>query len=183
MGWIDPNNANRGRPQLLGKSLITNDFPLASEPSIRQTPGMPPKPQLRCDVRASFALAFRAWRLNEKIPLKRVAKELGVALATVHAWELGERFPTGYNFEQLVAYTGLPPCRLLCVMAEECFPIPTDCKLSLRAIPSRKARKQAAPADVSRCSARSPDWGAATEGPVAVPADALRCSARSPAPA
>lgn len=32
------------------------------------------------DVRQSFAAAFRHWRLTEKIPLKRLALDLGVSL-------------------------------------------------------------------------------------------------------
>jgi transcriptional regulator with XRE-family HTH domain len=82
-----------------------------------------------CDIRASFATAFRNWRLKSNIPLKKIAKELGVSIATVNAWEQGKRFLTGYNFEMLVDYTGVPPCRLFCVMASKC--VPTECMLAL----------------------------------------------------
>ena len=82
-----------------------------------------------CDIRASFATAFRNWRLKNKIPLKKIAKELGVSIATVNAWEQGKRFPTGYNFEVLVNYSGVPPCRLFCVMADKC--VPSECLLAL----------------------------------------------------
>jgi transcriptional regulator with XRE-family HTH domain len=88
-----------------------------------------PKSNLHCDIRASFATAFRNWRLKSNIPLKKVAKDLGVSIATVNSWELGERFPTGYNFEMLVDYTGVPPCRFFCVMADKC--VPTDCLLAM----------------------------------------------------
>jgi len=80
-----------------------------------------------CDIRTSFATAFRNWRVKNNIPLKKIAKDLGLAVSTVNSWELGERFPTGYNFEMLVNYTGEPPCRLFCVMADKC--VPTDCLL------------------------------------------------------
>jgi len=87
------------------------------------------KPKLRCDIRASFATAFKNWRLREKIPLKTVAAGLGVSAATISLWELGKRFPSGRHFEMLAEYTGLPPCRLFCVMADKC--IPAECLLAM----------------------------------------------------
>ena len=89
-----------------------------------------------CEVRASFACAFRSWRRRSRVPLKRIAADLGLSVSTVNAWELGQRFPTGYNFELLVAYTGLPPCRLLCVMVEECDS-PNHCLLAKRKVSRR----------------------------------------------
>jgi transcriptional regulator with XRE-family HTH domain len=80
------------------------------------------------DVCASFAEAFRAWRTKSNIPLKQIARDLGLSVATVSSWELGKRFPTGYNFELLVNYTGVPPCRLLCIMADKC--VPPECILA-----------------------------------------------------
>ena len=71
---------------------------------------MIPVANFHCDVRASFATAFRNWRLKNNIPLKKIAKDLGLSVATIDSWELGNRFPTGYNFELLANYTGLPPC-------------------------------------------------------------------------
>ena len=50
-------------------------------------------------------------------------------MATVDSWELGKRFPSGSNLEMLVDYTGLPPCKLFCVMADQC--VPTDCLLAM----------------------------------------------------
>jgi transcriptional regulator with XRE-family HTH domain len=84
--------------------------------------------KLHCDIRGSFATAFRNWRLKSKIPLKQVASDLGVSIGTVNKWESGKRFPTGRHFELLAEYTGLPPCRLFCVMADKC--IPSDCLLA-----------------------------------------------------
>ena len=83
----------------------------------------------RCDIRASFATAFRNWCLKENIPLKQVAADLGVSLATVSMWESGKRFPTGRHFEMLTDYTDMPPCRLFCVMADKCKP--AECLLAL----------------------------------------------------
>ncbi len=90
---------------------------------------MDPKPHFHCDIRASFATAFSTWRRKHNIPLKKVAKDLGLSVATINSWELGKRFPTACNFEMLTSYTGLPPCKLFCVMADKC--VPTDCLLAM----------------------------------------------------
>jgi transcriptional regulator with XRE-family HTH domain len=87
------------------------------------------KSRFRCDVRASFATAFGNWRRSHKIPLKQIARDLGVAVATVNAWELGKRYPTGRNFEMLVNYSGVPPCKLFCLMADRC--VPSECLLAM----------------------------------------------------
>jgi hypothetical protein len=63
---------------------------------------------------------------------------LGLSISTVSSWESGECFPTGYNFELLVEYTGLPPCKLFCVMADKC--VPADCLLAMKQIKRRRAR-------------------------------------------
>jgi transcriptional regulator with XRE-family HTH domain len=84
---------------------------------------------LYCDIRASFATAFRNWRQKRNIPLKQVAMDLGVSIGTVNSWESGRRFPTGRHFEMLTHYTGVPPCRLFCVMADKC--VPADCQLAM----------------------------------------------------
>ena len=96
------------------------------------------KPQFHCDVRASFATAFSNWRRKSQLPLKRIARDLGLSISTVSSWESGECFPTGYNFELLVEYTGLPPCKLFCVMADKC--VPAECFLAMRQIRPRHPR-------------------------------------------
>lgn len=90
------------------------------------------KSEFHRGVRASFAAAFSNWRRKNKIPLKAIARDLGISISTVASWESGEYFPTGYNLELLVEYTGLPPCRLFCVMADKC--VPDDCLLAIREI-------------------------------------------------
>lgn len=90
---------------------------------------MAPTSNFHCDIRASFAIAFSIWRHQNNIPLKQIAKDLGLSVSTISSWELGERFPTGRNFEMLVNYTGVPPCKLFCVMADKC--VPTDCLLAM----------------------------------------------------
>jgi transcriptional regulator with XRE-family HTH domain len=87
------------------------------------------EPNFQCDIRASFATAFRNWRVKNRIPLKKIARDLGLAASTVNSWELGERFPTGRNFEMLVDYTAVPPCKLFCVMADKC--VPAECLLAM----------------------------------------------------
>jgi transcriptional regulator with XRE-family HTH domain len=96
-----------------------------------------PTTGFHCNVRASFATAFRNWRLQNDLPLKQIATELGVSIATVNAWELGTRFPTGRNFELLVNYCGVPPCKLFCIMADRC--VPADCLLAMGRKPSDRA--------------------------------------------
>ena len=90
---------------------------------------MVPKLQFQCDIRASFATAFRNWRVTNNVTLKAVAMDLGVSIATVNCWESGKRFPTGRHFEMLIGYLGVPPCRLFCVMVDKC--VPAECLMAL----------------------------------------------------
>ena len=81
-----------------------------------------PAGKLQCDIRANFAKAFGAWRRKNNHTLKHIAAELGITLATVSLWERGERFPREKHFQALVNYTGIPPCKLFCVMSDKCVP-------------------------------------------------------------
>ena len=89
---------------------------------------MAQKSKFHYDVRTNFATAFRNWRLRNNIPLKVVAMDLGVSIATVNTWESGKRFPSGYNLEMLANYIGVAPCRLFCLMADKC--VPAQCLLT-----------------------------------------------------
>jgi transcriptional regulator with XRE-family HTH domain len=91
------------------------------------------------DIRASFAIAFKNWREKNQITLKKIATDLGVGIATVQAWEGGERFPSGDNLELLASYTGVPPCRLFCVMADKC--VPADCILAHPTKPKSRRKR------------------------------------------
>jgi hypothetical protein len=51
-----------------------------------QTSAVAKESKLHCDIRASFATAFRNWRLKNNVPLKKIAKDLGVSIATVNSW-------------------------------------------------------------------------------------------------
>jgi len=88
-----------------------------------------PKPKLKCDICASFAIAFKNWRRRKRIPLKKVAADLHLSSNTISLWELGKRFPTGPHFQMLVEYTRMPPCKLFCVMADKC--VPAECLLAM----------------------------------------------------
>jgi transcriptional regulator with XRE-family HTH domain len=90
---------------------------------------VPEKSKFHCDIHASFATAFKNWRRKNSISLKKIAGDLGLAVSTLNSWELGKRFPTGRNFEMLVNYTGVPPCKLFCVMADKC--VPAECLLAM----------------------------------------------------
>ena len=63
--------------------------------------------EFHCDIRASFATALSNWRRKNRIPLKKVARDLGLSIATINSWESGRRFPTGFNLELLADYTGV----------------------------------------------------------------------------
>ena len=67
-----------------------------------------------CDLCATFATAFHNWRLKRNIPLRKIAKDLGLSIGTINSWESGKRFPTGRHLERIVDYTGVPPCQLFC---------------------------------------------------------------------
>ncbi len=84
--------------------------------------------EFHCDIRASFATALSNWRRKNRIPLKKVARDLGLSIATINSWESGRRFPTGFNLELLADYTGVSPCRLFCRKADNC--VPPQCPLS-----------------------------------------------------
>ena len=84
---------------------------------------------LQCDIRTNFAQAFGTWRKKNNLSLKTIAADMAISLATVSAWERGARFPTPQHFQALVNYTGIPPCRLFCVMADKC--VPAECLLAM----------------------------------------------------
>ncbi len=111
------------RPHTESKARPTHD-----SPSLGQTTAPAAQPKFHWDIRANFARAFRLWRRKNKVPLKQIAADLGVGISTIGSWELGERFPSADHFVKLVSYTDLPPCRLLCAMADTC--VPHECRLA-----------------------------------------------------
>jgi transcriptional regulator with XRE-family HTH domain len=81
---------------------------------------MPQESKTRWPIRRSFAATLKKWRRKNKIPLKQIAAHLRVSIATIHLWESGKRFPNGEHFEMLAEYTGQTPCRLFCLLFEQC---------------------------------------------------------------
>jgi transcriptional regulator with XRE-family HTH domain len=82
-----------------------------------------------CDICATFATSFHNWRLKHHIPLRKIAKDLGVSIGTVNSWESGRRFPTGRHLERIVDYIGVPPCQLFCRIPHK--HVPADCQLAM----------------------------------------------------
>ena len=74
-------------------------------------------------------MAFSNWCRQNNVSLKQAAADLRVAPSTINSLALGKRFPGGHQFEKIVDYTGLPPCRLFCVESHKC--VPTECLLGL----------------------------------------------------
>jgi DNA-binding transcriptional regulator YiaG len=110
--------ANEVPPRLRTKTIK------ALESSRRKTDGRKTNRKARVastsfGLCATFATAFHSWRLKRNIPLRKIAKDLGISIATVNSWESGQRFPTGRHLERIVDYTGVPPCRLLCRITHE----------------------------------------------------------------
>jgi hypothetical protein len=116
--------------------LIPPTLVLDCRENLVHTPAVAQNPPIRCDVRTNFAIAFGNWRRKKRIPLKKVARDLDVSISTVSFWESGRGFPEAHNFEMLVDYTGLPPCKLFCVMADKC--VPADCLLALSRLTSQR---------------------------------------------
>lgn len=61
----------------------------------------------------SFAHRLKQWRQSRGLPLKHIARELGVSISIVSEWEHGHRFPSAANLEALAAFTGMSVCCLL----------------------------------------------------------------------
>jgi transcriptional regulator with XRE-family HTH domain len=65
------------------------------------------------DLGAAFAYRLRRWRTERRIPLKRMAADLGVSLSVISSWEHGTRFPSLKHLEAVSKYTGIPACQFL----------------------------------------------------------------------
>ena len=86
------------------------------------TPAVAPKSKFRCGIRASFANTFKNCRRKHNIPPKQIATDFALSVASINSWELGERFPTGCNFERSADKTGELPCRRFRRLADKCIP-------------------------------------------------------------
>ena len=60
-----------------------------------------------------FARRLKEWRLEAGLPLKHVARDLGVSVSIVCEWEHAHRFPSFANLEGIARCMGLPVCCVL----------------------------------------------------------------------
>ena len=67
-----------------------------------------------------FASRLQNWRVRQRIPLKRLAADLGVSISAVSAWEKGKRSPTLDHLEVISRHTGIPACQFICHFASAC---------------------------------------------------------------
>jgi transcriptional regulator with XRE-family HTH domain len=60
-----------------------------------------------------FARRMREWRASAQLPLKHVARDLGVSISIISEWEHGHRFPSVRHLEAVARYLKMPVCCLL----------------------------------------------------------------------
>ena len=75
-----------------------------------------------------FSQRLREWRASQKLPLKHVARDLGVSVSIVSEWEHGNRFPSVTNLEAISRYLELPVCCLLYHGKGRCPHAPVELK-------------------------------------------------------
>ena len=78
------------------------------------------RPAVLARACCSFARTFRAWRHQRGLTRPRVAAELDLPVDIITAWEHGRCLPTDGQVDLLLVYTGLPPCHLFCLQADDC---------------------------------------------------------------
>lgn len=66
-----------------------------------------------CAVAKSFARRLKEWRREAGLPLKHVARDLGVSVSIVCEWEHAHRFPSISNLEAIAHCMGIPVCCVL----------------------------------------------------------------------
>ena len=114
-----------GRDSLFGVSLVGCGNPSGealtwnSRPSfwvgMSQNVAMPcPTTNPQSDIKVIFAKRLKTWRKSRRLPLKKIAADLGITVSTLCQWENRVYFPSSDNFNLLVLYTKLPPCHFLC---------------------------------------------------------------------
>jgi len=57
-----------------------------------------------------FGPYLKQWRTTRKLPLKHVARDLGVSVSLISCWERGTRFPRQEQLEDLSGYLRVPLC-------------------------------------------------------------------------
>lgn len=71
------------------------------------------KPKNISFLRLKLAMRLKTLRERTGEPLKKIAAELGVSVATVNSWECGSRFPSAEHLERLARWYGVRPCILV----------------------------------------------------------------------
>ncbi len=71
------------------------------------------QPNAASTVAESFARRLKEWRREAGLPLKHVARDLGVSVSIVCEWEHAHRFPSVAHLESIAHYMGLPVCCVL----------------------------------------------------------------------
>lgn len=71
---------------------------------------------------------LRSRRKDLGLPLKALAADLEVSIATLSDWERGTRFPSRENLETLSRVLNIPVCRLFCPGEDLCPLADTCCK-------------------------------------------------------
>ncbi len=69
-----------------------------------------PVPNASGSAKVTLGKCLRSWRKSQGFPLKRVARDFGVAEATWDRWEKGTRFPMAENLRLLAEFIGAPVC-------------------------------------------------------------------------
>jgi ribosome-binding protein aMBF1 (putative translation factor) len=70
-------------------------------------------PETVSSVARAFARRLKEWRMEAGLPLKHVARDLGVSVSIVCEWEHAHRFPSFVNLEGIARCMGLPVCCVL----------------------------------------------------------------------
>jgi transcriptional regulator with XRE-family HTH domain len=110
--------------------------------------------QANCKLVAVIAARLRSWRSTRRIPLKQMAADLGVSIATISAWENGRRCPTIEHIAMLSRYTGIPACHLL-------YDGPGDCPIHqshIASLPISTLGRKKEPRSGEHLLARSPPF-------------------------
>ena len=66
------------------------------------------------NIKGIFADRLRTWRKGKRLPLKRLALDLGLSESALCQWENGITFPSAENLANIAQYTRLPPCHFFC---------------------------------------------------------------------
>jgi len=69
---------------------------------------------------AAFAAKMRNWRRSSRMPMKEVAMDIGISVATVSEWEHGNRFPSVEHLLAISRLARMPAPCLICGTNSHC---------------------------------------------------------------